>query len=41
MHELLELYHRNFSNNIRNEETVKDILSNPENHRISQKDRNR
>ena len=37
MHELLELYHRNFSNNIRNEETVKDILSNPENHIIERR----
>ena len=37
MQELLELYHRNFSNNIRNEETVKDILSNPENHIIERR----
>ena len=34
MRELLEIYHRNFPNNIRNEEIVKKILSNPDNHII-------
>mgnify|MGYP006935976027 CR=1 FL=1 len=37
MHELLEIYHRNFQNNIRSEETVKKILSNPDNHIIEKK----
>ena len=37
MEELLEIYHRNFPNNIRNEETVKKILSNPNNHIIEKR----
>ncbi len=37
MQELLEIYYRNFSNNIRSEEKVKDILSNPENHIIERR----
>ena len=37
MEELLEIYHRNFPNNIRNEETVKKILSNPDNHIIEKR----
>lgn len=37
MQELLEVYHRNFPNNIRNEETVKEILSNPDNHIIEKR----
>ena len=37
MQELLEIYYRNFPNNIRNEETVKKILSNPDNHIIEKR----
>ncbi len=37
MDELLEIYHRNFPNNIRDEETVKKILSNPNNHIIEKR----
>ena len=37
MQELLDIYHRNFLNNIRNEETVKTILSNPDNHIIEKR----
>lgn len=37
MEELLEIYHRNFPNNIRNEETVKKILNNPNNHIIEKR----
>lgn len=37
MEELLEIYHRNFPNNIRDEETVKRILSNPDNHIIEER----
>ena len=37
MDELLEIYHRNFPNNIRNEETVKKILSNSDNHIIEKR----
>ena len=34
MQELLDIYHRNFPNNIREEKTVKEILSNPDNYVI-------
>ena len=37
MKNLLEMYHKNFPNNIRNEEIVKDILSNSENHIIEKR----
>ena len=37
MEELLEIYHRNFSNNIRDEEVVKKILSNPNNYVIEKR----
>ncbi len=37
MKELLEIYHRNFPNNIRDEETVKRILSNPDNYIIEKR----
>ncbi len=32
MNELLDIYHRNFPNNVRDEKIVKKILSNPDNH---------
>ena len=35
--ELLEIYHKNFPNNVRNEETVKKILNNPSNHVIEER----
>jgi predicted N-acetyltransferase YhbS len=38
MEELLEIYHKNFPTNIRDENTVKKILSNPNNHIITKRD---
>lgn len=37
MEELLKIYHRNFPDNIRDEEIVKKILSNPDNHIIEKR----
>lgn len=37
MEELLEIYRRNFPSNIRDEETVKKILSNPDNYVIEKR----
>ncbi len=37
MDELLEIYHRNFPSNIREEETVRRILSNPDNYIIAKR----